>query len=69
MSNCKYCGKQGSHYCENQRRQIEESEDSSFIASAVIGAVTNSAILGGLLGGDLVGGIVGDFLNGGDLED
>ena len=42
--------------------------DSSFLDSAIIGAVTDSALIGGLLGGDLLGGILGDSLDG-DLSD
>ena len=60
---CRACDKivTGSHYCEVERRRIEE-DDSSFIMSAVIGYATDSAIVGGLLGGDFVGGFVGQAI-------
>lgn len=66
---CKFCGKNGEHYCREKGRTLDPDDDSgSFLLSAVIGAATDSALIGGLIGGDLVGGIVGDMLDG-DLFD
>ena len=54
--------------CGEDEDDCDCSDGGSFIASAVIGAVTDSAILGAVIGGDLLGGIVGDALDG-DLMD
>lgn len=60
-------------YCKNCRKHEDDCEcpnddDSRFVTSLVIGAVTDSAILGAIVGGDVTGGIVGDILDG-DLMD
>lgn len=60
---CRTCRK-----CGEDEDDCECSDGGSFVASVVIGAVTDSAILGAVLGGDLVGGILGDALDG-DLDD
>lgn len=69
---CKHCGQQVTrdssyHDCE-KKGLLHIDQDSSFLVSGVIGAVTDSAVLGGLLGGDIVGGVLGDILDG-DLMD
>lgn len=58
---CKYCGKEGTHYCDKHDREVHESENDFFI-SAAIGALTGSALIGGIVGGDFVGGIRGDAI-------
>lgn len=58
-------------YCSNcgeKKSGCDCDDGGNFVASVVIGAVTDSAIIGGLLGGDMMGGVVGDLLDG-DLMD
>jgi hypothetical protein len=69
---CKHCRQTiygSSHYCPKTRNTYsEDSDDSDFLLSVVIGYATDSAFLGGLLGGDMSGGILGDMFDG-DLMD
>lgn len=72
MPYCKHCNQfvsssAYSHECPKDGL-LSIDEDSSFLVSAAIGAITDSALLGGILGGDMLGGIVGDLLDG-DLFD
>jgi len=40
--------------------------DSSFVTSAVVGAVTGSTVIGAIVGGNIIGGLLGDMLEGSD---
>lgn len=70
MKKCNACGKEvsGTHYCQVARRIIEE-DNTDFIISVAIGALTGSALLGGLIGGSLLGGLLGDSLDGDIFDD
>lgn len=65
---CKACGNEitgtSNHYCSASQKEEDHSGD--FLASMVIGMVTDNALLGGIIGGDFAGGMVGDMLAGDD---
>jgi hypothetical protein len=69
---CSKCGEKLPTTCYDNNCPVNtrkhNTDDDSFIDSAIIGAVTDSAIIGGIVGGDIIGGIVGDILDG-DLLD
>lgn len=66
----------GKYYSEQEladlqrvlQRKNESSSilDSSFVTSAVVGAVTGSTVIGALVGGNIIGGLLGDMLEGSD---
>lgn len=65
---CSRCGEivRGNHYCRVAQREIDY-DDSDFMMSFVIGAVTNNWVLGAFMGGSITGGLLGDIVNDGCL--
>lgn len=66
MKKCKYCHTEvnSNHFCDIKKDYVYYDDDSNFLLSAIVGAITDSAIIGTLVGGDPLGAVLGLELEG-----